>query len=337
MKVIVVVASVLSSWILAGLARAAALRFGLMDIPNVRSSHATPTPRGGGIAIVAVTIAALTATWLANPNTAPFLFAWAAGGGVVAVAGFVDDVHKLSPLLRLASHLVAAAILLTATHGLPLQVAFVGSTEIAALAWVIGAAAIVWTINSYNFMDGIDGLAASQTLFVAGAGVLIISTAGRSDPIQLPMLALSAASAGFLIWNFPPAKIFMGDVGSGFVGFSVAAAAFLTAAVGSASLWTWLVLNGLFFADATTTLLTRLIRGERVYEPHRSHVYQRLARRWGSHRKVTLAYSALNVLWCLPWAEATSRWPERGPTLAVAAVLPLFVLAAIAGAGRTNH
>jgi Fuc2NAc and GlcNAc transferase len=336
MKMIVVVASALSSWILAGLARALALRFGLMDVPNVRSSHAMPTPRGGGIAIVAVTIAALATTSLANPNSAPFLFAWVGGGVIVAFAGFVDDVHKLSALLRFASHVVAAAILLTATHGLPLHVGFVGSPEIAVLAWVIGAAAIVWTINSYNFMDGIDGLAASQTLFVAGAGVLIIDMAGETDPIQLPMLALSAASAGFLIWNFPPAKIFMGDVGSGFMGFSIAAAAFLTAATGSASLWTWLVLNGLFFADATTTLLTRLFRRERVYEPHRSHVYQRLARRWSSHRKVTLAYSAINVLWCLPWAAATARWPVRGPTLAVAAVLPLFVLAAMGGAGRSD-
>jgi Fuc2NAc and GlcNAc transferase len=128
----------------------------------------------------------------------------------------------------------------------------------------------------------------------------------------------------------------MGDVGSGFLGFSLAAAAFLTAGHGPISLWTWLALNSLFFADATTTLLTRLFRGQRVYEAHRLHAYQRLARRWGSHGAVTLVYCTINLVWCLPWAVATIRSPSSGPVLAAAALLPLFLVAIIVGAGRPD-
>lgn len=332
MKLVWATACMLASWILVGLTRLVALRFGLMDIPNARSSHVSPMPRGGGIAIVVVTLSALSITALGDSEGLAYTIAWMAGGAVVALAGLIDDIRALSPAVRLAVHVIAALIVLFATRGLPVPSG--GGVDFGSLGWVIGAGAIIWSINSYNFMDGIDGLAASECLFVAGAAVVLLCWSHRADPLQFPLLALAAASAGFLIWNFPPAKIFMGDVGSGFVGFSVAAAAFMTAATGSLSLWSWLILNGLFFADATSTLLVRLLRGERVYLAHRSHVYQRLATRWGSHRRVTIAYAVINLIWCLPWAASTIRWPGQDAAFALIALAPLFAASLVLGAGR---
>lgn len=117
----------------------------------------------------------------------------------------------------------------------------------------------------------------------------------------------------------------MGDVGSGFIGFALAAGALLTTRHGPTTLWTWLVLNGVFVADATVTLLRRLLRRQRIDEAHREHLYQRLSRHWRSHRAVTLCAIAVNLLWCLPWAVATGRVPDFGAAFAAVALGPLFV------------
>jgi Fuc2NAc and GlcNAc transferase len=195
-------------------------------------------------------------------------------------------------------------------------------------------AAIVWSVNLFNFMDGIDGLAAAQCVFVAGSAALLLASESDVEASALPIVAMAGAAAGFLIWNAPPAKIFMGDVGSGFIGFALAVGALSTSGHGRMSLWTWLMLNGLFVTDATATLLTRLFRGDRIYEAHRLHVYQRLARRWSSHGLVVAVYMGINLIWCLPWAIATTRWPENAPVLALAALVPLCLVAIVEGAGK---
>jgi Fuc2NAc and GlcNAc transferase len=312
------------------------VRSGMMDEPNARSSHTIPTPRGGGLAIALITLTAVAVNirlshgWLAEGA------AWILGGGIVAAAGCVDDVRHLSAAVRASIHFAAALMLLAAAGGLASFSSPIGGFNLGWLGWLLGAILIVWLINSFNFMDGIDGLAAMQTVFVATAGALIVRSAYGVSAVQLPLYALAGAAAGFLCWNFPPAKIFMGDVGSGFVGFSLAAAGIFSAKTGDTNLWTWIVLDALFIADATTTLISRLIRGERIYEAHRSHVYQRLARRWNSHRKVALLYSAINVVWCLPWAVATVHWPPCAPIFASAVLLPLFAIGVAARAGNPD-
>ena len=272
---------------------------------------------------------------MSTPNSHWVATAWIIGGGLVATAGFLDDLRGLPVITRFGLHVIAAIVLLIAAGGMPPLPSSAGPVELGLLGWIVGGIAIVWSINLFNFMDGIDGLAAAQCVFVAGAGVLLTGLGEGTSTTQLTLLALASAAAGFLVWNFPPAKIFMGDVGSGFIGFALAAGAFLTSTSGSSvNLWTWVVLNGLFFADSTTTLLTRLLRGQRVYEAHRLHAYQRWSRRWGSHRAVTILYSAINLVWCLPWAVATVKSPAMGPILTAAALVPLFVVAMAAGAGR---
>jgi Fuc2NAc and GlcNAc transferase len=150
-------------------------------------------------------------------------------------------------------------------------------------------------------------------------------------------MAMAGAAAGFLLWNTPPARIFMGDVGSGFVGFALAAGALTATRHGSVNPWTWIVLDSLFAADATVTVTTRLLRGQRVHEAHRLHVYQRLARRWSSHGRVTTLYTTVNLIWCLPWAIATTRWPAHAPALTLAEFGIVCLAMVAAGGGRAEE
>ncbi len=336
MIVITVTICFVAAWLLVGLVRKITLRLGLLDVPNLRSSHVIPKPRGGGIAILLVALSAVAVNLFLHRMSAVAGLSWIFGGAVVGVSGLIDDIHGSPATVRVEFQLLAAVVLLVAAGGVPPLPMLGGELELGYFGWVLGGLAIVWCINLYNFMDGIDGLAAAQSLFVAGAGALLVGTGRVADGVQLPLIALAAAAAGFLVWNLPPAKIFMGDVGSGFIGFSLAAAAFFAGAHGSTTMWTWLALNGLFFTDATTTLLSRLVRGQRIYEAHRSHVYQRLTRRWKSHGAVTLAYSVVNLAWCLPWAVATTRSQARGSVFVTAELLPLFLCALAAGAGKPD-
>jgi Fuc2NAc and GlcNAc transferase len=142
-----------------------------------------------------------------------------------------------------------------------------------------------------------------------------------------------AACGGFLLWNWPPAKIFMGDVGSGYIGYMVGVLALAAARASPDALWIWLILGGAFFIDATVTLARRAVRGERVHEAHRSHAYQWSARRWG-HKRVTVAVSLLNLVWLLPSALLAMRYPERAVLITVGTLAPLLVLALALGSGR---
>jgi Fuc2NAc and GlcNAc transferase len=324
----------LGCWLLVGLVRRVVLRRGVLDLPNARSSHARPTARGGGIGIVMMTLGmvALDVRW--HGISGPLAVTWLVGGGLVALAGLLDDLKGLPAVARAAAHLLAAVLLLHAIDGHAVLLSLHFPTGWPALFWALGVVTIVWSINLFNFMDGIDGLASAQCAFVILAGVLL---AGRGLPVDLPLLpavAMGGAAVGFLIWNLPPARIFMGDVGSGFIGFGLVVAAFVSSGQGMVSLWTWFILHGLFVADSTVTVTVRLLRGQRIFEAHRLHVYQRLARRWSSHGRVTLVYLGIDLVWCLPWAIATVIWPADALLLALAALLPLVAAAIVAGGGR---
>jgi Fuc2NAc and GlcNAc transferase len=308
----------------------------LIDIPNDRSSHHRPTPRGGGLSMVIVFLAGLGgAYWLDLVARKEFL---ALLGGTVLVAGigFWDDHQDVRARWRILIHFVAAFWSLAWIGGFPafsiLNVEFAPG----ALGYPLGALFLVWLLNLFNFMDGIAGIAGSEGLFISSCAALICilgkSTAGpEGDLIILTVLASSCL--GFLLWNWPPASIFMGDVGSGFLGFVLGVIALITAHKGLLSIWFWLILFGVFIADASVTLLRRVVRGERWYEAHRSHAYQHASRRYRSHRVVTFAISTINLLWLLPLAVAAWLWPAYGFFLACVAWIPLFAFAYRFGAG----
>jgi Fuc2NAc and GlcNAc transferase len=331
---IVVLATLLASWALTGLVRRFALSRGILDVPIARSSHQVATPRAGGIAIVLSTTIALTVLLLSESLPPRAGIALLGGGTAVAFIGYQDDRFGVSPALRITVHFLAALWALAWLGGLP-PIRF--GSHVLSFGWagyVIGAFGIVWTLNLFNFMDGIDGIAASEAVFVTAAGALLSWSFGGG--VAVTALCIAAASLGFLIWNWPPARIFMGDVGSGYLGFVIAVLAIMAAGEHEAGLLVWLCLGAVFFVDATFTLGRRVARRERAHVAHRSHAYQILARRWDSHRSVTLCVLIANFTWLLPLAWNASAVPERAGWITLLAIASLILLAVLLGAGRAE-
>lgn len=330
-------AALLASAGLTAVVRRVALSWGALDIPNARSSHTEATPRGGGIAIVTVTTAALLALNGLGPQWPELRLALIGGGLLVAFIGLADDRYKLPASVRLAVHAAAAAWALFCLGGLPPLQVGQRLVHLGVAGDLLALAAIVWTVNLFNFMDGIDGIAASEAVFVAGAGALFTAAAGLPPAVPAAALVCAAACAGFLAWNWPPARIFMGDVGSGYLGFMVSVLALAAARDSPTILWIWLILGAVFFVDSTTTLVRRMVRRERVHQAHRTHAYQWLARRWHSHLRVTLAVQAINFGWLVPCALLASSRAALAAGTVIVALLPLTGIALALGAGRREE
>ncbi len=318
-------------------ARKRALLNNVLDVPNERSSHTVPMPRGGGIAIVLTATLTFGALVLFKVIPLDVFVALAGGGIAIAAVGFVDDHHHLSATARLAVHFgIALGTLLLLSGVSTLRV----GEQVITFGWLgylVGSLGIVWVINLFNFMDGIDGIAASEAVFIAWGAALLGWITGSFGAVPIAAFAFGAACCGFLLWNWPPAKIFMGDVGSGYLGYVIAVLALGAARESDIALFQWLILGGVFFVDATVTLLRRLIRGERVYVAHRSHAYQRLARSWGSHLRVTGVTWLVNVVWLLPCAWIAGTFPRYAWVVAIVALSPLVVLAICLGAGAKDQ
>ncbi|SDH17011.1 Fuc2NAc and GlcNAc transferase [Pseudomonas benzenivorans] len=326
------------SLFMTGALRRYALARSLMDIPNARSSHSVPTPRGGGVAIVLAFLAALPV--LAIANMLPWAVMWGllgAGAGV-AVIGFLDDHGHIPARWRLLGHFAGAIWALFWLGGLPPLSLFGMSLDLGWLGHGLAAVYLVWLLNLYNFMDGIDGIASVEAICVCLGGALLYAMLGFAGSVQptawvMPML-LAAAVAGFLYWNFPPARIFMGDAGSGFLGIALGVLSLQAAWVAPELLWSWLIMLGVFVLDATWTLMRRLLRGDKVYEAHRSHAYQYASRQFGKHLPVTLAVLGINLFWLLPIAIWVGLGGLDGLLGLLVAYLPLVVLAVKFKAGE---
>jgi Fuc2NAc and GlcNAc transferase len=311
---------------LTGVVRKFALSHGVLDIPNARSSHVTVTPRGGGLAIVITCTFALVALGFLDAIRLDVLMSLIGGGTAIALIGFLDDRRPIPASIRLAVHVAAGVWALLCLGGVPLLPGAAG--------YLVALLGIVWVLNLFNFMDGIDGIAASEAIFVTVGAAVIALLGGDAGGTAAASCAVAAACSGFLLWNWPPARIFMGDVGSGYLGYVIGVLA-LAATRGTPTAGrVWLILGGVFLVDATVTLMRRAWRGERILEAHRSHAYQWLSRRWGSHRRVTVGVTVLNLFWLLPCAWAAAELPRFGMWIALAALAPLVALAILAGSGK---
>ncbi len=294
------------------LARRYALRRRLLDQPGERRSHTVATPRGGGIAIVASALLALG--WLASTHAVNGTVVAMLAAGLVLVAGigWLDDHRPLSPWLRLAVQAVAAALvalaLMTDGHG----VAAAG----------LGFATTLVLVNVWNFMDGIDGLAASQALLVALGWAWL----AWPDPWAWLLLALAAGCLGFLPFNLAPARIFLGDVGSGSLGYLLAVGLLWLPA--GATRWPWLAWLPLsaFLVDAALTLALRILRGERWWTPHLQHAYQYWVAQGGRHAPVTGAYA----LWTACAVVTMVSIRNGGQWMGAATLVVAYALAAAA-------
>lgn len=309
-----------------------ALAKSLMDIPNKRSSHSIPTPRGGGVAIVVTFALSLPVLVSLNLVAVQQLYGLLGAGVLIAVIGFADDHGHIAAKWRLVGHFIAAVWALFWLNGLG-SIKFLGATI--DLGWfgnVLAVFYLVWMLNLYNFMDGIDGLASVQAVFVCVAACFISWLDGHDSLVGGPLL-LSAAVAGFLVWNFPPARIFMGDAGSGFLGVTLGILTLNATQEASELMWSWLILLGIFIVDATVTLFRRLSRREKIYQAHRSHAYQFASRHYSSHRKVTLGTLCINLIWVFPMAILVGTGNLDGLTGLVIAYVPLIWLAVKFNAG----
>ncbi len=322
----------LAALLLTGAIRRIALQWGALDVPVARSLHAAPVPVGGGLAIALLFLLYALACWRHGLLADADLIALAGGGVIVAAVGLFDDLRKPPLSLRLFLQFAAAvwALLWLATPQPVDFLFFVIANSL--LLNTLAALSLVWLINLYNFMDGIDGLAATELVFVTILGFLL---GVLFDDMALGLLSggLCAAGLGFLVWNWPPARIFLGDAGSGFIGFSLGVLALLSLDEGGTTVWTWLLLLGVFAADATVTLLRRIWRGDKWYEGHCCHAYQHAARRIGSHGRVTGAILAVNVFWLGPLACLSVFQPQWGLPLTLLGLAPLAWLAWKLGAG----
>lgn len=291
-----------------GWARAHALRSGMLDAPGERRSHAAPTPRGGGIGIALVGLCACA--WLGWRGG--FHWAWIGAGLLLtAAAGWWDDHRPLPAWPRLVAHVAAGLCLAAALYGQ-------GATPAAVVA---GALLVPVLVNAWNFIDGIDGMATCQAL-LAGIGFACL----LDGPHQAMALALVGACAGFLPFNLPKARIFLGDVGSGALGYLLAA--LVAAGFGSRSPGTWPLLLlpvATVLADSGLTLAWRALRGEPWWQPHVQHLYQRLARRTG-HPAVTMLYAgwttvAISIMLLLAQASSLPIWIGLAGTVAASAAI----------------
>jgi Fuc2NAc and GlcNAc transferase len=301
-----------------------ALARGVLDRPNARSSHDVPTPRGGGVAIVAVTVAAEAVLWWAGRLPGGAALALAGGGAAVAAIGWLDDHGGVRASARAAVHFAAAAWALGWLGGLPALRVGAGSVPLGLAGAVLAAFGIVWSTNLYNFMDGIDGLAGAEAAACGVLGGLLLLATGERG-LAAAAFAVAAASAGFLAWNWHPARIFMGDAGSYFLGFTFAVLAVASERAGAVPLLAWTILLGVFVFDATVTLIRRARRGERLYDAHRSHAYQRAAPSRACHARVSAAVVALDLVLAALAAAGTLRpgW------LLAAVAAALLLLAAL--------
>jgi UDP-N-acetylmuramyl pentapeptide phosphotransferase/UDP-N-acetylglucosamine-1-phosphate transferase len=259
-------------------------RWHVLDHPNERSLHTRPTPRTGGVAIFGSLIVAF-AWWLPWTGTMPLLYGLGAGAGLVAVLSFLDDRTGLPVRIRLAGHVVAAVLVVGGGIYLPeISVPGLVSQMPGWFGKAFSLLFLIWMINLYNFMDGMDGLAGGMAVFGFGTFALLGLMAG--NPVFLGInLVIAAAAGGFLLFNFPPARIFMGDTGSASLGLLAGGASLWGAQDGVFPFWVALLVFSPFIIDATVTLLRRLFNGEAVWEAHRKHFYQRLVQSGWGHRK----------------------------------------------------
>ena len=318
------------SFVLTWLCRLIAIRISLLDVPNSRSSHSAPTPRAGGVSIIVVFFFGGYFLLWCNEIPGEYFWTLSFSSCMVAAIGLLDDYRTLSARLRIVIHFAAAALAVIVFPELS------GSFSLVLPGWLLSTLtvlALVWLLNLFNFMDGIDGIAATQCICVCGGAALIIWLNGGDRGTILWLLTLSIACAGFLCWNLPPAKIFLGDVGSGFIGIVLGCFTLLFLSEDGLNIWSWIILQGVFIVDATTTLFRRIIRGVPFYQAHRSHAYQILARQWLSHGKVSSCVAAINVFYLLPLAVVSTRYYDFAFVLCLIALFPLLVLSVWVGAG----
>lgn len=266
----------------------------ILDHPSERSSHTLPTPRGGGLGIVVLVL--VTGVWFGGEAGWGRSAIYLLGAAVIAWLGWRDDIHSLSPRLRFAVHGIVAAIsIIGLGYFKVVTIPMFGELQLGVIGILITFLWIIGLTNAYNFMDGIDGMAGAVALS-AGIGWMWLASNMNNSFVFWVALAITASSLGFLGHNWSPGKIFMGDVGSTFLGYSFAVLPLISSDQGGDALLLGTLLMWTIIMDAGVTFIGRLVRRENVFAPHRSHLYQRLVRAGYKHEMISSLYILLTLL-----------------------------------------
>ena len=328
--------SCIGAYFITGIWRRYVISKNQFDMPNSRSSHTIPTPRGGGIAIVIVFLTTISIFAIFDVIPRNIYFAILGAGGLAAYIGFLDDYAEVHIIWRVVVHLVSAVWALACLDGLP-PIQMLGEVvDLGSMGNVLAIIYLVWMLNLYNFMDGIDGIASIEAITVClGASILYWLTSTAESDWLLPLL-LTAAVIGFLYWNFPRAKIFMGDIGSGFLGVVIGILSIHSASIDPNLFWGWLILLGVFIVDSTVTLVRRAVDGKTIYHAHRSHAYQKASLKYKSHVIVSLSVAAINIIWLLPISVIVINGWLNGVAGVLIGYAPLVWTALRFRAGKQN-
>ncbi|WP_110186820.1 MraY family glycosyltransferase [Pokkaliibacter plantistimulans] len=292
-----------------------------LDIPNNRSSHRIPTPRGGGLSFVIVYLTGLAIFFGLGAISTSTYIGLSIPLVMVGGIGYLDDKEHVPAKWRLLIHFLSASIAVYILT--PLTISGTPSYY-CVIFFILCTTYLAWLINLFNFMDGIDGIAASEALTVILAMIIIHISISSYDAIAI-LIFLAGAISGFLIFNISPAKIFMGDIGSGSLGIMLGGLTFCSFHSSSKIFIAWNIMMAAFITDATLTLLKRLINRERIFEAHNSHMYQRASRYFNSHMRVTFSVCIINLFWLLPVALLFTLNQISAPISILVAYAPLIV------------
>ena len=297
----------------------------VLVIPNDRSSHQEPKPQGGGLSIVICFILFLLLSHSMGFIEDKILFALGVPGLLIGLIGLKDDFNSINPLPRLIIHFLSASLGLYLVGGFPPIPIFGTQVNLGFIGQILAIFYIVWVVNLYNFMDGIDGLASLEAIFIFSSLAVFISLISVNSDIFLILTFLVGSVLGFLLLNFPKSYIFIGDVGSGFLGIILALISILVSTEVPQLFWTFLVLIGAFVVDSTYTLVFRIVSGKKFYEAHSEHLYQKISRLFNSHVKTSVLILAVNLFWLLPIAYLVTFQKLEGILGVMLAYIPLIL------------
>lgn len=333
---LIILAAAPISYLLSGLVKKHAMTWGLIDIPNQRSSHALPIPRGGGIAMACVFLAMLPIIQLSQDSAYGLFLSLYGAGSTIALLGFLDDRGHIPAHRRLIVHFLAASWVLYHYHALS------GTSwnpeDLLSLLTTAGLLLfLVWMLNLYNFMDGIDAITGSETLSISIPAAYLSWLLLPQDPSWIVLILLASSVAGFLVWNLPPARLFMGDSGSAFLGIVLGSLTIHSLHYSLPLFFAWLILFGIYLVDASLTLVRRVLAGEKFYQAHRSHAYQHAAIRYQSHARVSLGIALINLFWLFPIAYFVAIEAIAAIYGLCIAYIPLILTALHFDAGKSTQ
>jgi Fuc2NAc and GlcNAc transferase len=313
---------------------------GFLDKPNNRSAHKIPTPTLGGIAIVLSFLLGICTMFYAATIPNDLFIPIILGGGLLAIISLFDDIQPIAVKYRITLHILVAVLTVYWLNPNLFFEWFDYHLGFGYFSAILSVIIIIIAINTVNFMDGIDGLVSLEVIFVASTITLLLMQ--QNNIVEARYFALLVAiMLGFLFWNFSPAKIFMGDVGSIFLGFLLAVLMIVTINNKDISMWTWLILLAVFWVDVVFVLIVRLLTKQKIFKAHKTHCYQKVTQffemkknRTFAHRTTVVLITLINILWLFPLAIVSQYYENYGLWLLIISCLPLLFLAFRFKAGR---